>query len=78
MYGCNAFDKKRPTSQPMSFWTEQDVLLYLLVNKVKYASVYGKIKCFYHGKEVAYRFAQKDVLKNTQIRLSNFVFLFLE
>lgn len=25
MYGCNAFDKKRPTSQPMSFWTEQDI-----------------------------------------------------
>ncbi len=28
-YGCNAFKKKRPTSQPMSFWTEQDVLLYI-------------------------------------------------
>ena len=24
--GCNAFNSKRPTSQPMSFWTEQDVL----------------------------------------------------
>ena len=21
MYGCNAFEKKRPTSQPLSFWT---------------------------------------------------------
>ncbi len=28
-YGCNAFEKKRPTSQPMSFWAEQDVLLYI-------------------------------------------------
>lgn len=61
IYGCNAFEKKRPTSQPMSFWTEQDVLLYLLVNKVKYASVYGKIKYFYHGKEVAYRSAQRCI-----------------
>ena len=26
--GCNAFDLKRPISNPMSFWTEQDVLLY--------------------------------------------------
>lgn len=27
--GCNAFDSKNPISNPMSFWTEQDVLLYI-------------------------------------------------
>lgn len=27
--GCNAFDTTRPMSKPMSFWTEQDVLLYI-------------------------------------------------
>lgn len=27
--GCNGFDLKIPTSNPMSFWTEQDVLLYI-------------------------------------------------
>ena len=27
--GCNAFEGNRPTSQPMSFWTEQDVLEYI-------------------------------------------------
>lgn len=43
MYGCNAFDKKRPTSQPMSFWTEQDVLTYLKVLGIPYASIYGEI-----------------------------------
>lgn len=43
LYGCNAFGKKRPTSQPMSFWTEQDVLLYLKRFNVPYASVYGEI-----------------------------------
>lgn len=26
---CNGFDLKIPTSNPMSFWTEQDVLLYI-------------------------------------------------
>lgn len=28
-YGCNMFDAKHPKSAPMSFWTEQDVLLYI-------------------------------------------------
>lgn len=27
--GCNAFELKRPQSNPMSFWTEQDVLTYI-------------------------------------------------
>ena len=27
--GCNAFDAKKPTSMPMSFWFEQDVLQYI-------------------------------------------------
>lgn len=26
--GCNGFDMKSPISNPMSFWTEQDVLMY--------------------------------------------------
>lgn len=29
VHGCNAFDTKRPTSQPLSFWTEQDILEYI-------------------------------------------------
>lgn len=41
--GCNAFDSARPTSAPMSFWLEQDVLQYLHDYNVPYASVYGKI-----------------------------------
>ena len=48
--GCNAFDKKRPTSQPMSFWTEQDVLQYLKHFNIPYASVYGEIKQDENGK----------------------------
>lgn len=41
--GCNVFTAKRPMSQPMGFWTEQDVLEYLIKYKVPYASVYGDI-----------------------------------
>ena len=41
--GCNAFDVKRPTSKPMSFWTEQDVLLYIKQNNLPICSVYGDI-----------------------------------
>lgn len=41
--GCNAFEVKRPTSKPMSFWTEQDVLLYIKKNNLPICSVYGDI-----------------------------------
>ena len=42
-YGCNAFESKRPTSQPLSFWTEQDILSYIKQFDVPYCSVYGDI-----------------------------------
>lgn len=42
--GCNAFESARPTSQPMSFWTEQDVLHYIKKYNVPYCSVYGDIR----------------------------------
>lgn len=41
--GCNGFDLKEPLSNPMSFWTEQDVLAYIYQNEIEIASVYGKI-----------------------------------
>ena len=48
--GCNSFDSKRPNSNPMSFWTEQDVLHYLYRFKIPYASVYGDIKMDEQGR----------------------------
>lgn len=42
-HGCNSFDSNRPISQPMSFWTEQDVLEYLSFTGIPYAPVYGDI-----------------------------------
>ena len=42
-HGCNAFDGKKKTSQPLSFWLEQDILRYILENDLEIASVYGDI-----------------------------------
>ena len=41
--GCNAFDSKHPSSQPMSFWTQQDVLQYIKKYNIPIASVYGEV-----------------------------------
>lgn len=41
--GCNAFEGSRQRSTPMAFWTEQDVLRYIVKNNLKIASVYGDI-----------------------------------
>lgn len=49
-YGCNAFSAKHPISAPISFWTEQDVLEYIVTRDIPYASVYGEIKQNEDGK----------------------------
>lgn len=41
--GCNAFESKRPISQPLGFWTEQDILAYIKMFNLEIASVYGDI-----------------------------------
>jgi len=41
--GCNGFDLKRPISNPMAFWTENDVLTYIYENNLEICSVYGDI-----------------------------------
>ena len=47
--GCNGFHLKSPISNPMSFWTEQDVLYYIYINKLPIASVYGDVVKDYYG-----------------------------
>ena len=42
-HGCNVYDSAKPRSNPMSFWTEQDVLQYLFENNIEICSVYGDI-----------------------------------
>jgi len=41
--GCNGFDMKQPVSNPMAFWTENDVLMYIYLNKIPIAKVYGDV-----------------------------------
>lgn len=41
--GCNSFHSARPISNPIAFWTEQDVLEYISHFKIPYASIYGDI-----------------------------------
>jgi 3'-phosphoadenosine 5'-phosphosulfate sulfotransferase (PAPS reductase)/FAD synthetase len=41
--GCNAFDLEYPISNPMSFWTEDDVLEYIYTTGIEICSVYGDI-----------------------------------
>ena len=41
--GCNAWDSKNPKSQPLSFWTNQDVLQYIVEHDIPICSVYGDI-----------------------------------
>lgn len=41
--GCNSFNEKKPSSKPLSFWTEQDVLQYIKKYDVPYCTVYGDI-----------------------------------
>lgn len=41
--GCNIFNSNIPTSNPLSFWTNQDILKYIQVNNLAICSVYGSI-----------------------------------
>lgn len=42
-YGCNAFDLKRPHSNPLSFWVNNDILTYIYKNQLQIAAVYENI-----------------------------------
>ena len=41
--GCNAFEAKHKQSNPMAFWTEQDVLLFIKEYNIRICKVYGDI-----------------------------------
>ena len=41
--GCNVFTKGKEKSKPLSFWTEQDVLHYIVDNHIEIAEPYGRI-----------------------------------
>lgn len=41
--GCNVYHARQPKSQPLGFWTKQDILRYVVENRLRYCSVYGDI-----------------------------------
>lgn len=61
-HGCNGFAKRRPTSQPLSFWTEQDILQYLKKYDVPYCSVYGEIVLTNEGEQIEGQITTFDIL----------------
>ena len=42
-FGCNGYERKRPLSQPLAFWREEDILRYLKMTGIPYAPIYGDI-----------------------------------
>ena len=43
-FGCNSFEGKNPMSRPLSTWTEQDILQYVIKYNLDIAEAYGKIR----------------------------------
>ena len=56
--GCNAFDSKRPISNPISFWLENDVLEYIYIYKLDIPSVYGKVEKVYPIQKTMFDYEQ--------------------
>jgi 3'-phosphoadenosine 5'-phosphosulfate sulfotransferase (PAPS reductase)/FAD synthetase len=66
-HGCNAFESSHPMSQPMSFWTEQDVLAYIVKYEVPLCPVYGDIVSL---DAEGNQYPPTDILGNPQCNLS--------
>lgn len=65
-HGCNAFEKGNPSSQPLSFWTEQDILQYLKKYDVPYCSVYGDIVPTSEDEQIEGQLTTFDILNDYQ------------
>ena len=42
-FGCNAFNLKDPTSRPIIFWTERDILTYVSERNLPISDAYGDV-----------------------------------
>ena len=71
--GCNGFDLQIPISNPMSFWTEQDVLQYIKQNNIQLASVYGDVVCADNEQQTR-MFDDGEKLKTTGCQRTGCVF----
>lgn len=52
--GCNQYETSRPQSNPMAFWTEQDVLRYIVKFKLRICSVYGEVVPVEQTRQIAF------------------------
>lgn len=73
-HGCNAFDAKKPRSAPLSFWTEQDILQYILKYDVPYCSIYGDIVSRNEECELNNHIESKCVYKTTGCERTGCIF----
>lgn len=53
--GCNAFNVTRPHSNPMAFWTDQDVLLYIKENAKRMIEVRMSDDKMFYGNRIVYK-----------------------
>jgi 3'-phosphoadenosine 5'-phosphosulfate sulfotransferase (PAPS reductase)/FAD synthetase len=60
--GCNSFKSNKQVSNPLSFWTEQDILKYIKLNNLNIPSVYGEI------------YKENELLKLTGVKRTGCVF----
>lgn len=74
--GCNGFKMKTPVSNPISFWTEQDILQYIVKYGIEIADAYGDI--FYVDEDGMYYyeplFADSMDLTTTKAKRTGCVF----
>lgn len=40
--GCNVYDGKKPSSRPLSIWTDEDIWEYIRINNLEIAEIYHK------------------------------------
>lgn len=75
---CNAYDARWPTSNPMAFWTEEEVWRYIKENELEYCEIYdmgwdrtGCVFCMFgvHMEDEPNRFQK---LKKTHPKLWRF------
>lgn len=52
---CNLYVAARPSSYPLSFWLEQDILQYIKEENIKIAEIYGKVRKMHLGNEIKYK-----------------------
>lgn len=60
--GCNSFTGKRPISKPLSFWSEQDILMYIQLYQIRICSVYGVV-----SDDTGYEVSPEDLNPNSMI-----------